>query len=296
MNLEKQRLSNFSLNSNSSNSSLFSNLDDQALKFVKKLSQSLDQYTYTDTLKKPYQKYTNSELGLTATDYVTIKILSCVIFGIFAIIGLVTKLLPSNLLITIFCFIIGYIIPDLLWLKNYRFHRQNLDHDLGQSINVLLNSIKDYNLPDSIDLVISSTTGSLKKEYLLIKKDINAGLAIEDAFLRTYKRTKIKEFKYMATAFAIDSTHLITTITIIQERFDYKNTISNALEKTNHLIDILSITTLLIPLVLFSLMFTIYPAYFNFTTKISYFIFIIIILLYLIFFYIIRCFLEVNEK
>ena len=79
-----------------------------------------------------------------------------------------------------------------------------MENDLLKAITIMNNSFKSgRSIYETIEIVAKEIDGPLKKEFILMHRDMEYGLDIESVFDRFNKRVNLKEVGYITTSLTI---------------------------------------------------------------------------------------------
>jgi tight adherence protein C len=297
---KEKRIADYALTIvNNDEQSLLTKINYAFWHFIHFSSKSLGKSKILDVLAHDYEKYilTKEENFKSGIDYLTVKIISTIIWIIAFIILLLVGLIPHNFIVLVLFIIIGYILPDFYWNFSYTLKCQNISTKVYQSIILISDNLNDCTIDEAIAKVIDDLDGPIKDEYQKVLTDITLGIDIKTAFARFYERTHIKEIKIICNVLAINSHDLKTSFAFIRNEFDYLRTKKDITDPINSIINVLSNVYLLIPIIFTIMIAIIYPDYFNIIKDYSlgYVIICSLLLLYLGLVIVIRLIGEARE-
>ena len=202
-----KRLNPYSLESVKQKNKTFANeLLDIYHKVLTKIADFLKKSVFIGKIAKKYDKYVNLYNGLYNDGFEFIGeklIVGC----IFILIALFSKMLFYQILSGIEMigpFIIGYFIPDIIYVTKYKIYRNRIENDLFQAIIIMNNAFKSgLNISNALDVVITDLDGPVRDEFMLIKKDLSSGIDTSEAFNRFYKRVKLDDAQYISSSLSI---------------------------------------------------------------------------------------------
>lgn len=150
-----------------------------------------------------YKKNVQAELAkahilLRGEEFITLSLVISLVFAFIAAIG------TRNVLISIVCFFMGWIVP-MLYVKGKRKKRLKLLNDqLGDTIALISNSLKaGYSFFQAVDTVTSEMSGSIAEEFAQVKKEINLGVTTENALENLARRVGSDDLELVVTAILI---------------------------------------------------------------------------------------------
>lgn len=298
--IREKRFSDFTLSKDDFNDiSLFDHLNIKFWKLVHSLSHSLEKNKLLNALASDYNRYItiNEENYKKPIDYITLKLITTIVFTILIIIFMISTILPNNIMILMLFIIIGYVLPDIFWQLNYYKKCQSISAKLYQSIIIINDALKNHQLDYAIDKVINELDGPIQDEYKKVLIDMSYNINVIDAFKRFYKRTKIKSIKIIYNALMINKTNLYDTFSLIREEYDYINNKNNITTNINNIIDVLSYVYGLIPIIFIIMLLILNVDYFKIikTSPIGFIFPLLVIILYVILLLFIRKIDEVRK-
>lgn len=150
-----------------------------------------------------YKKHVQFELvkahiPLKGEEFIAICIMSAVISA------LAFTLVSQSIITGILFAGIGWYIPMLFMQSKKKKRIKQLNEQLGDAILLISNSLKaGYSFFQAIDTVSSEMSGSIAEEFSQLKKEINLGLATEQALENLVKRTGSDDLELVVTAIMI---------------------------------------------------------------------------------------------
>ncbi len=137
-------------------------------------------------------------------DVISSKVLCC-LFILFLYI-FVSILYKADIYITmvLVCLILGYVLLDFYYIYSSRNVNRIVSKDMLGAVIIMNNDFKaNRSVEQAINDVIERKTGPIKKEFKKIIDDVELGLSYGEAFLRMYKRTRIKSVLDISHAFSL---------------------------------------------------------------------------------------------
>lgn len=151
-----------------------------------------------------YAKYYEPYVGIVNNYYKSGLefIISEIVFSILTLLSIDILLILNGYILTPFGFVmtilLSYGFIAFNHYKKFNNYRKEIKKSFYEFMTILLALLKDNSFIQSLDLVINKTKGSVNKELNKMKRDLEYGLSIHDAFVRCYERTKIREFNIIA--------------------------------------------------------------------------------------------------
>lgn len=100
--------------------------------------------------------------------------------------------------------VLGFFLPDLLFLSRYKLYRNSLENDLLQAIIIMNNAFKSgRSITQAVDLVTKELTGPIGQEFEKMAMELSFGLAVDVVFDRFSKRVQLEEVAYLTASLSI---------------------------------------------------------------------------------------------
>jgi len=294
-----RHIARFSLDISEDNESLLTTLNKYFWSLISKLSKGLNKYFLINKLSLKYDKYileVNKDT-IKNTDYFAIKLIIIIGLFILSIIFMIFSILPSSILVFIIAFLIGYFIPDLFWSYIYIKKTKEMEKEITNSIKSITKCLNNnLSMEESLKYAIKHTNKELSNELTSILNDIKNNINIEDAYLRFYKRTKIRNVKYIYEVLMVGNKLNISKKDIFSK---LDETLEKELVRRNNYLKVIDaynylfMIVLIIPVVTYLFGVSLNFNYFSklFMDKGIYLV-IVIIILYSIYIYLIKNILE----
>ena len=291
--VREKRIANFAISNDDLEELSFSErLSKFYWKVIRSLSKHLGSNKIIEALSRDYDRYilTSEKKYKSSIDYMTVKIISTMLFIILIVLLIILNALPNNIFLLVIFMIIGFFFPDIIWMIQYLSRCSMMSSKLNQSIIIISDNIDKMNIENAIGEVVKRIDGPIKDEYKKMLVDLSYNISLRDAYYRFYKRTKIKDIMDICNILDIGEYNLYESFKIIREKYDFMIKKNNITSNINSILTILSYVYILIP-VLFVIIITIaMPNYFNIFKMYAhgYVIMVILVLLYLILLYSIK--------
>lgn len=298
-----RRINRFSLASEENKESLLSRIDRKFWGLIHSLSKGLSRYKLVNRLSSKYDKYIleiNKD-KVSPEDYFTIKLL--ILIGLLSVtlVSVVLGSIPAKLIILVLVFLIGYFLPDLFWKYLYIKRTNRILNDVYSSTKyIYYGLVKGKATDEALSSSINSLDGDITDELLKMRKDLRNNISLEDAYYKFYKRSGIKEVKYLSDSLRVADKLNISykeALSYILEKMDRDYIRKNNIFKVIDVYNYLFLVVLIIPLLVFV---------FGLFIKLDYFIKLmsnkglyltgVIIILYSIYIYVIKNILEVSHE
>ena len=186
--------------------SIFDNID----RFLNRLSDSikptLNKSVFLTKYSAKYEKYigTIDYQVKSAMDFIAIKMLVAIILTFVAFFSQAIQLKLLSIYELWLPLVIGFFLPDLLFISRYRLHRKQLENDLLQAIVIMNNAFKSgRSITQAISLVTTELKGPVAIEFKKMYMELNLGLGVEEVFKRFAKRVDLEEVAYLTASLSI---------------------------------------------------------------------------------------------
>lgn len=300
--LEK-RISKYALEPLHDNSlSVLDNMEQRYDSINHAIGNILNKSVFCQRFAKRYEKY----LGIINKKYKrSMDILANkVIMGfIFLGIAIFSKTIQYQVLYIyewVFPFLIGFIVPDLIYRYKYRAYRSRLENDLLQAIIVMNNAFKSgRSITQAIDLVTHELDGPISEEFKKMHLEISFGLSIDVVFKRFAERIQLEEITYLTASLSIlnkTGGNIIKVFSSIEKSLFNKKKLKLELLSLTGSSKIIVIALFLVPILFIVFVSILNPMYFVplYTTPIGIVLMIIMIVIYLVYIYFVRKIMKVR--
>lgn len=298
-----RRINRFSLVSEENKESLLSRIDRKFWGLIHSLSKGLSRYKLVNRLSSKYDKYIleiNKD-KVSPEDYFTIKLL--ILIGLFSVtlVSVVLGSIPAKLIILVLVFLIGYFLPDLFWKYLYIKRTNRILNDVYSSTKyIYYGLVKGKAIDEALSSSINSLDGDITDELLKMRKDLRNNISLEDAYYKFYKRSGIKEVKYLSDSLRVANKLNISykeALSYILEKMDRDYTRKNNIFKVIDVYNYLFLVVLIIPLLVFVFGLFIKLYYFmKLMNNKGLYLMGVVVILYSIYIYVIKNILEVSYE
>lgn len=298
-----RRINRFSLVSEENKESLLSRIDRKFWGLIHSLSKGLSRYKLVNRLSSKYDKYIleiNKD-KVSPEDYFTIKLL--ILIGLLSVtlVSVVLGSIPAKLIILVLVFLIGYFLPDLFWKYLYIKRTNRILNDVYSSTKyIYYGLVKGKAIDEALSSSINSLDGDITDELLKMRKDLRNNISLEDAYYKFYKRSGIKEVKYLSDSLRVANKLNISykeALSYILEKMDRDYTRKNNIFKVIDVYNYLFLVVLIIPLLVFVFGLFIKLDYFmKLMNNKGLYLMGVIVILYSIYIYVIKNILEVSYE
>lgn len=298
-----RRINRFSLEIDENRESLLSNIDRKFWGLIHSLSKGLSRYKLVNKLSKKYDRYIleiNKD-KVSPEDYFTIKLLILIILLSVTLVSVVLGSIPAKLIILVLVFMMGYFLPDLFWKYLYIKRTNRILNDVYTSTKyIYYGLVKGKTIDEALSSSINSLDGDITDELLKMRKDLRNNISLEDAYYKFYKRSGIKEVKYLSDSLRVANKLNISykeALSYILEKMDRDYTRKNNTFKVIDVYNYLFLVVLIIPLLVFVFGLFIKMDYFmKLMSDKGLYLTGVIVILYSIYIYVIKNILEVSHE
>ena len=298
-----RRINRFSLERDENKVSLLSNIDRKFWGLIHSLSKGLSRYKLVNKLSKKYGKYIleiNKD-KVSPEDYFAIKLL--ILIGLLSVtlVSVVLGSIPAKLIILVLVFMMGYFLPDLFWKYLYIKRTNRILNDVYTSTKyIYYGLVKGKTIDEALSSSINFLDGDITDELLKMRKDLRNNISLEDAYYKFYKRSGIKEVKYLSDSLRVANKLNISykeALSYILEKMDRDYTRKNNVFKVIDVYNYLFLVVLIIPLLVFVFGLFIKMDYFmKLMSDKGLYLTGVIVILYSIYIYVIKNILEVSHE
>lgn len=302
MKLEK-RLAKYSVEPLKDNSlALFDSYWEFYYKQVKKITCTLNKSSFFTKISKKYDEYVNVlnknyESGM---DFVSSKVLVSLIFVFIAIFSKTIQYELLSIYEICFPLIIGFFMPDIVYISKYRIHRSKVENDLLQAIIIMNNAFKSgRSITQAVALVTTELDGAIAEEFKKMYLEISFGLSIDVVFKRFSKRIKLEEVTYLTASLSIlnkTGGNIIKVFSSIEKSLFDKKRLKLELASLTGSSKLIIYALFAVPILFVIFVSVINPGYFKvfYTTTLGSIILFVIIIMYIIYIFAIKKIMKVR--
>lgn len=258
---------------------------------LKKISQGLSKSVFLKRYAERYDKYVGviKDPSREGIDFVSAKVIVAFIFVLIAIVSSALQLQVISIYEIVFPFLLGFFVPDILYLSMYKIHRLQIENDLLQAIIIMNNAFKSgRSITQAIELVMTELDGAISKEFRKMRMELSFGLSIDVVFERFSKRIKLEEVNYLTASLSIlnkTGGNIIKVFSSIEQSLFSKKKLRLELESLTSSSKLIMYVLFCVPILFIAFVSIINPTYFLpfFTTPIGILLSLVIVLLYIIY-------------
>lgn len=302
MRLEK-RIGKYGVNPLKDNTvSLFDQFGIQYKKVLDRLKEALDKSTFLKKYSKRYDKYVGViDNGYTSgMDFVANKIMVSLLVLFIAIFSKTIQYQVLDIYEICFPLILGFYVPNFLYIYQYKRYRERLENDLLQAIMVMNNAFKSgRSITQAIDLVSTELDGPISDEFHKMSMELSFGLSVEDVFKRFSERVNLEEVAYLTASLSIlnrTGGNIIEVFSSIEESLFNKKKLKLELESLTGSSKIIMYVLFCVPILFIVFVSILNPNYFApfFASGIGVLLMFLIIIMYVAYIMIVRKIMKVR--
>lgn len=202
-----KRISPYGINPIDDNTvSLFDNIMFRFKTFISKITVYLEKSVFISKYAKRYDKYVGviNKVYDKGVNFVASKFVISLLFLLVAIFSRAIQQEVLALYEMLVPLLVGFFIPDLLYIYRYRLYRQKLENDLLQAITIMNNAFKSgRSIMQAISLVTTELEGPIAEEFKKMHLELSLGLGIDVVFKRFADRVELDEVNYLTASLSI---------------------------------------------------------------------------------------------
>lgn len=268
---------------------------------VKKISKVLTKSELAVKYSKHYNKYVGVlNKNYDSLDFISSKILVAIIFILIAIFSKTIQYELLSIYEISFPLLVGFFIPDIIYISKYKIHRNRVENDLLQAIIIMNNAFKSgRSITQAIDLVTTELEGPVADEFKKMHLELSFGLSIELVFKRFSERIKLEEVTYLTASLSIlnkTGGNIIKVFSSIEKSLFDKKKLKLELASLTGSSKLIIYALFGVPILFVIFVSVINPGYFKvfYTTALGSVILGIIIIMYIIYIVVIRKIMKIR--
>lgn len=266
------------------------------------LSRLLHKLKIFDTYSKKYEKYIDGSKREReeAMDFISTKIMCGVLVLAIVILSDVMQYQPIFGLQIIYSLLIGFFIPDIYLLARNNYRKKQIENDLLKAIIIMNNAFKSgRSTMQAIEIVALELDGPIKDEFQKMYIDLTYGLGLDTVFKRFSSRVNIPEVKYITTSLIIlnrTGGNIVKVFSSIERSFFNRKKLQEELKSLTASAQFIFKILIIMPFILFLLIYMLNPSYFVplIQTSVGLMIIALILVLYISYVLIVRKIMKVE--
>ena len=266
------------------------------------LKKGISKSVFMTDYGKKYDKY----VGVIDNDYtcgldfVANKIMVSFVVLLIAVFSKTIQYQVLDLYEICFPLILGFYVPDFIYMYHYKQYRERLENDLLQAIIVMNNAFKSgRSITQAIDLVTRELDGPISIEFKKMSMELSFGLSLEDVFKRFSERVKLEEVAYLTASLSIlnkTGGNIIKVFSSIENSLFNKKKLKLELESLTGSSRIIMYVLFCVPILFIVFVSILNPNYFApfFTSQLGWLLMIFILVMYIAYIMIVRKMMKVR--
>ena len=282
--------------------SIFDKLLDHYFFLVQKVSNVLQKSVVISKYARKYDKYAGTvhrryKKGM---HFVASKVLIAIFFLLIAMFAKTLQYQVISIYEAMIPLLVGFVLPDLLYMYQYKKYRSQVENDLLQAIIIMNNAFKSgRSITQAIHLVKEELTGPICEEFKKMELELSFGLSIDVVFHRFSDRIQLEEVAYLTASLSIlnkTGGNIIKVFSSIEESLFNKKKLKLEMDSLTGSSRMIMYALIVVPILFIVFVSIINPSYFLplFTSAIGIVLMIIMLILYISYIYIVRKVMKVR--
>lgn len=296
--LEK-RIAKYSVkyNKNEDNISLIDKVWKQYLIYVKNQRKKIKKIF--PSLIKRYDKYSVGTMYKTE-DYITHKIVICILFIILTVISQAIQGKFITLLQLIISMFIGFYVLDIYLIINNKANKKKIENDMLRAIIIMNNAFKSgKSTIQAVEAASKKLPKPICYEFKKMYEEMQYGLSVDMVFDRFSKRVNIEEAEYLSSSLTIlnrTGGNIVAVFDSIEKTLFDKKKLKEDLKNSTTVSKLVVRILLFVPIIFVLIIYTLNPNYFDpfFNSPLGYLMLGIIVIMFSIYTYLLNKIVEVN--
>lgn len=272
-------------------------------KILIKYKRMITKFYHQKHLKKLSIKYNKYLYGMDDSNAIIFIINKLLIASIFVLLIIISNTIKGSVisfLTFIICFIIGYYIYDIYLIYSLKLRKKKIKNDMLRSVIVMNNSFKaGKSILQAVTIVSETLPKPISIEFKKIKEDMSYGLSADVAFNRFAKRVDLEEANFIASSLTIlnkTGGNIVNVFSSIEKTLFDKQKLESDLKNSTAASNLVVKFLMFVPIVFVLLIQIVSPNYFEplFSNVLGYFIIAITILMFSIYFYLLKKIIKVE--
>jgi tight adherence protein B len=218
------------------------------------------------SLVRNYDKYvTDGEVR--AADYVTHKLVICILFIVLTIIAAVLQGRFITLFELFLSMILGFYILDIILLVINKFKKKKIENDMLRAIIIMNNAFKSgRSTIQAIEIASEKLSKPISSEFKRMHQEMKYGLSVDVVFDRFAKRVKLEEAEYLSSSLTIlnrTGGNIVAVFNSIEKTLFDKKKLKEELKNSTTVSNLLVKILLFVPLIFVLIIYLLNPQYFD---------------------------------
>ncbi|MBS7020515.1 MAG: type II secretion system F family protein [Firmicutes bacterium] len=282
--------------------SLFDKLLDKYFLVVKRFANTLKKSVFVTNYARKYDKYagTVNKRYKEGMHFISSKLLISFFFVLVAVFAKTLQYQVLTFYELMVPLLFGFMMPDILYIYQYKRYRNQIENDLLQAIIIMNNAFKSgRSITQAIHLVTEELTGPICEEFKKMSLEISFGLSIDMVFKRFSERIQLEEVTYLTASLSIlnkTGGNIIKVFASIEESLFSKKKLKLEMSSLTGSSRLIVYALIAVPILFIAFVSLINPTYFLpfFQSPIGVVLMVFMILLYLIYIYFVRKIMKVR--
>ena len=250
-------------------------------------------------LVRKYDKYvTDGEVR--AADYITHKLVLCVLFVILTVVALAIQGRVVTLLELFISMILGFYILDIILLIIHKFNKKKIENDMLRAIIIMNNSFKSgKSTIQAVEIVSEKLSKPISSEFKRMHQEMKYGLSVDVVFDRFAKRVNLEEAEYLSSSLTIlnrTGGNIVAVFNSIEKTLFDKKKLKEELKNSTTVSNLLVKILLFVPLIFVLVIYLLNPNYFEpfFESTTGYVLLGIVFVLFIVYAYLLGRIVKVD--
>lgn len=267
-----------------------------------KVNQIFQKSTLIKKCAKKYDKYIPlySKHYQNGMDFVSTKVIVAILFSLISVISNIIRYRLINPYELFLPCLIGFFVPDIVYIVQYKLYKNRLENDLLQAIIIMNNAFKSgRSITQAIELVTKELDGPIGLEFKKMHMEISFGLTIEEVFRRLADRIGLEEVTYLTASLSIlnkTGGNIIKVFSSIEKTLFNKKKLKLELASLTGGSKIIVYVLFAVPFLFILFISLISPSYFEpfYTTEIGFIFVGIMVIIYLLYIWVVNKIMKVR--
>ena len=218
------------------------------------------------SLVRNYDKYV-TDGAVRAADYVTHKLVICILFIVLTIIAAVLQGRFITLFELFLSMILGFYILDIILLVINKFKKKKIENDMLRAIIIMNNAFKSgRSTIQAIEIASEKLSKPISSEFKRMHQEMKYGLSVDVVFDRFAKRVKLEEAEYLSSSLTIlnrTGGNIVAVFNSIEKTLFDKKKLKEELKNSTTVSNLLVKILLFVPLIFVLIIYLLNPQYFD---------------------------------
>ena len=295
----EKRIAKFSVryNRDDDSESLVDRVWKSYINFVKRQRKKINKLF--PTLVKKYDKYSVGS-NQKAVDYITHKLVICLIFILLTIIATGIQGRVVSLFQILFSLLIGFYALDVYLIVVSKINKKKIEDEMLRAIIIMNNAFKSGKTTiQAVEVASKKLPKPIGYEFEKICEEMKYGLSIDTVFDRFAKRVGIEEAEYLSSSLTIlnrTGGNIVAVFDSIEKTLFDKRKLKEDLKNSTTVSKLVVRILLFVPILFVLVIYLLNPNYFDpfFASALGYFVLGIILIMFVLYAYLLDKIVRVN--